>query len=244
MKRSSALALCLALAGSVHGADAPAGAGAAPTVEVNSIRNPEMRSYRNVWAGLDAFDDYRALAPGAPLRFRLLRPDGRPAGTADGLLLRLASDEGSQPVTIGADGMLEIARNRAAYDADASLILNKKSGRFSARPEIRTPGLAANVRRLGDLRLECRVSVAIAKDQMSFLTKVALNTLMRGSDWCGKEDMNVAFSADGDLDGATIRHGERSAELVLHDESFMAPLGNPAWPDDALITLKYAAPAP
>lgn len=234
--KTAAFILTLALAGSGHAADAP-------SVEVNSIRNPEMRSYRSVWAGFKAFDEYRALAPGAPLRFRLLRPDGRPAGAADGLSLRLASDDGSAPVAIGADGMLDIARSQAAYDADAVFILNQKSGRFSARPEIRTPGLPDNVRRLGDLRLECRVAVAIAKEQIPFLARAAINTLMLGSDWCGKKDMNAAFTADRALDGASIGYGGRSAELILHGESFMAPIGSPAWPDDALITLKFAPAA-
>jgi hypothetical protein len=215
----------------------------AATVNVNSIRNPEMRSYRSIWAGFKAFDEHRALAPVAPLRFRLIRPDGNPVGAEDGLVLRLASDEGSVPVPIGADGMLEIARSQAAYDADATFILNRKSGLFGARPDIRTPGLPANVRRLGDLRLECRVSVAIVKEQIPFLARGAINTLMLGSDWCGKKDMHVAYPAERALGGATIRHGGRSAELELHGQAYMAPIGNPGWPDDALVELRYEAPA-
>jgi hypothetical protein len=245
MRTLSGLAflLCAAQAGGAQAADAPAAA-APHAVEVSSIRNPEMRSYRSIWAGFQAYDAFRALAPGAPLRFRLLRPDGHPVGAADGLVLRLASDDASLPVAIGADGVVDIARSQAAYDADATFILNRKSGRFSARPDIRTPGLPDKVRRLGDLRLECRVSVAIAKEQIPFLARAAINTLMLGSDWCGKKDMHVAFPAEGELEGATIRHGGRSAALELHGDAFMAPLGNPGWPDDALIELTFAKQAP
>jgi hypothetical protein len=233
-----ALFLCLALAANAQAAEEPA---AAPkSVEVNSIRNPEMRSYRSLWAGFEAFDEHHGMAPAAPLRFQLLGPDGKPAGADPGLALRLASDEGSVPVPIGAGGMLDIARSRAAYDADAYFILNQKSGRFKARPEIRTPGLPDNVRRLGDLRLECRVGVAIVKEQIPFLARAAINTLMLSSDWCGKKDMNASFPAAGELEAAVISHGGRSSELELHGDAYMAPLGNPAWPDDALITLKYA----
>jgi len=32
-------------------------------------------------------------------------------------------------------------------------------------PEVRTPGLPENVRRLGDLRLECKVMIEIAKEE-------------------------------------------------------------------------------
>jgi hypothetical protein len=237
-----ALFLCVLLAcgtSAARAAEEPV-----PKVEVDSIRNPDMRSYRSVWAGLDAFDEYHALAPAAPLRFRILRADGRPAGAADGLALRLASDDGSTPVTVGADGLLIIGRDKAAYDADAAFILNQKKGRFGARAEIRTPGLPENVRRLGDLRLECRVMVAIAKDGLSFLEKAAINTLMLGSDWCGKKDMNLSFPVERPLDGARLSHGGRAVELDLHGDAFMAPVGNRNWPDDALIELRYAATAP
>jgi len=237
--KAALLPLLAALAGAALPGAARAADAHAATVNVNGIRDPEMRSYRSIWAGFDAFDAHHALAPQAALRFRLIRPDGKPAGAEDGLALRLASDDISVPVPIGADGMLDIARSRAAYDADASFILNQKSGLFSARPEIRTPGLPANVRRLGDLRLECRVSVAIVKEQMSFVTRAAINTLMLGSDWCGKKDMQAAYPAERELGGATIRHGGRSAELDLDGRTYMAPLGRQDWPDDALIELRY-----
>jgi hypothetical protein len=142
----------------------------------------------------------------------------------------------------GADGLLTIERNRPAYDADASFILNQKDGVFSARPEIRTPGLPADVRRLGDLRLECRVMIVIAKERMSFVAKAALNTLMLGSDWCGKKDMNLAYPAPPGLAAARLGDGARALELTLHDKDFMAPIGDRSWPDDALITLKFAQP--
>jgi hypothetical protein len=242
--KACALLLLAALAGLGAPAISDAADEKAATVNVNAIKDPEMRSYRSIWAGLDAFDAQRALAPAAPLRFRLLRPDGEPASAADGLALRLASDDGSVPVLVGADGMLDIARNQAAYDADATFILNRKSGQFSARPDIRTPGLPENVRRLGDLRLECRVTVAIVKEQINFLARAAINTLMLGSDWCAKKDMHVAFPAERELEGATISHRGRSLPLQLHGKSYMAPIGNPAWPDDALIALTFAAPAP
>jgi hypothetical protein len=243
--RGTAILLCLLLACTMQAAQAAQAAGeAVPKVEVDSIRNPDMRSYRSVWAGLDAFDEHHALAPAAPLRFRILRADGTPARGADGLVLRLAGDDSSVPVTVGADGLLAIERNKAAYDADATFILNQKKGRFSAVAEIRTPGLPENVRRLGDLRLECRVMVAIARDGLNFVTRAAVNTLMLGSDWCGKKDMNLSFPVERTLDSARLSHGGRSITLDLHGKSYMAPLGNRAWPDDALIELSYAAEDP
>lgn len=89
---------------------------------------------------------------------------GPPASHADGLSLRLASDSVSIPITIDTDGRFAIPRSQAAYDADATFILNKKNGLFTYYPDIRTPGLPQNVRRLGDLRLECFVWQAVARE--------------------------------------------------------------------------------
>lgn len=85
----AALFLLAALAGGLSGA-ATAASDEPPSVNVNSLKNPEMHAYRSVWAGLDAFEAHHALAPSAPLKFRILRPDGSPVSTADGLALRLA----------------------------------------------------------------------------------------------------------------------------------------------------------
>jgi len=242
MKAAGLLLLAALAGGGLAGAAAAATAAAdePPSVNVNSLKNPEMHAYRSVWAGLDAFEAHHALAPSAPLKFRILRPDGSPVSTADGLALRLAGDNDSVPVPIGADGLLTIARDQAAYDADATLILNQKAGLFHAWPEIRTPGLPSNVRRLGDLRLECRVMVAIAKERMSFVAKAALNTLMLGSNWCGRKNMNLAFPVPNGLESARISHDGRALELTVHENDYMAPVGDRGWPDDALIALRFA----
>jgi hypothetical protein len=234
--------LCVALAGGAQAADAPPAA--PPSVKVNAIKDPEMRSYRSIWAGIEAFDEYHALAPGASLRFQMTHADGGPANAADGLQLRLASNDGSAPVRIDADGRFTVARDRGAYEADATYILNKKNGLYTARPDIRTPGLPDNVRRLGDLRLECRVLVAIIKEQLPFLAKAAINSLFLTSDWCGKKDVNFSFVADREVAGAWMRSGGRTQELQAEGWRYMAPVGSKDWPDDALIELRYAAPAP
>jgi hypothetical protein len=117
-----ALSLCALLAAlpAAH-ADEPV-----PSVQVKGITDPEMRSYRHVAAGLDAFDAHRALAPHALLRFRMRHKNGAPATAADGLQLRLANDDGSfqEHVPIDGEGLLTVARNPAAYDAVATFILN------------------------------------------------------------------------------------------------------------------------
>ncbi|WP_075795648.1 hypothetical protein [Massilia putida] len=228
------LLLCALLAGCLRAAHADE---PVPSVHVAGITNPEMRSYRSVAAGLDAFDANRALAPNATLRFRMRHADGAPADAGEGLQLRLASDDGSfqENVPIDAAGLLAVARNQAAYDADATFILNRKNGLYTAHPEVRTAGLPDNVRRLGDLRLECRVTIAIFKEQIPFLAKATLNTLMLTSDWCAKKDFNYGAIALRKGVRAVLRDGERVRALETHGWNAMVPIGDTAWPDDAIV---------
>jgi hypothetical protein len=208
-----------------------------PSVHVAGIADPEMRSYRNVAAGLDAFDAGRALAPDVDLRFRMRHADGSPATADDGLQLRLASDDGAfqDTVPVDAEGLLTVQRSRAAYDADATFILNRKNGQYTGHPDVRTAGLPDNVRRLGDLRLECRVTIAIVKDQMPFLAKAAINTLMLTSDWCAKNDFNYGAMAAHKGARAVLRDGNRTRTLETHGWNVLVPIGDTAWPDDALV---------
>jgi len=231
----SALLLVCALSASVL---PPARAEATvPSVTVKGVPDPEMRTYRNVAAGLDAFDAHRGLAPDAVLRFRMRRADGSPAGADDALRLRLASDDGAfqADVPVDAAGLLTVPRSQAAWDADATFILNRRSGQYTGHPDVRTAGLPDDVRRLGDLRLECRVTIAIVKEQMPFLAKAAINTLMLTSDWCAKQDFNMGVPAPRYGAHAVLRDGERTRALPARGWTVDVPIGDTSWPDDALV---------
>lgn len=243
MKRAGALLLSCALGAAAIPA-ARADAPSASTVKVTGIKDPEMRSYRSVAAGLDAFDAGRALAPAAMLRFHMMHKDGGTATAADGLVLKLVGDADPVPVPIGPDGVFALERSQAAWDADASFILNRKSGLFTAHPEVRSPGMPDNVRRLGDLRLECRVTVAIAKQELPLLAKAAINTLLMTGDWCGKKDVRFGYPLATRVTGATLRHGERALALEVDEWQYSVPIGDASWPDDALVELSDASAAP
>lgn len=236
----SVLSLCLLLG------DAAA-AGAAPAAEpepvvITGLRNPDIRSYRAVVAGLDAFEQHHQLAPLAPeVRFRL-RASGPSATPAEPLALRIVGDDDSAPIAlpIDADGAFRVPRIQAAYDAKADLVLNQKKNKFRAKAEVRTPGLPDNVRRLGDLRLECRVRIAIAKYEAPFWVIAVVNGIFLSSDWCGHGKIDWTLQSDLPLAGATLVDGTRTADLQLHGKEYMVPIGDQSWPDDTLIELRYA----
>jgi hypothetical protein len=238
----AATSLCLVLCN--------ASVGAAPAAEpgqvvITGIKNPDMRSYRAVVAGLDAFEEYRHFAPLAPeVRFRM-QARKKSDGPAEPLALRIVGDDDTDAIAlpIDAGGFFLVPRNQAAYDSKADLVLNQKKGKFRAQPEVRTPGWPDDVRRLGDMRLECRVRIAIGKYEAPFWIVALVNGIMLGSDWCGHEKISWTIATDVPLAGATLVDGDRKVEIKLEGREYQAPIGDKSWPDDTRIELRFAEPA-
>jgi hypothetical protein len=231
-------------------------------VPVNGVKNPEMKSYRAVWAGLQMFDKEHALAPAVPeLKFRVLTNTGKvtcigmcstspvraPGAGEQTFGLRIASDNLSIAVPVSPEGWFTVPRSQAAYDDKADLVLNQKKGTYKFSVEVHTPGLPDNVRRLGDLRLECKVQVAIIKEEIPFWIVALGNSVLMTTDWCGKEKLGdeplkFGFASTKPLLAATLVNGERSQKLDSGKRSFQVPLADRNWPDDALIRLEFAPP--
>lgn len=212
-----------------------------PEVAISSIRNPELKPYRVMAAGLDAFDEFRHLAPAATLRFRLGRRDDPKGhqGKWEDVSLRLAGGETSIPIPIQADGTLTLPRSQAAYDDEAEFITNQKKASIRFTPEVRTPGLPATVRRLGDLRLECRIIMAIGKKEMNFAMRMALNTIMLGPDWCGRGLGKFSFSLpDWSIHTSLVHEGKRS-NFPTEGFSVAAPIQDKSLSDNALLEFEF-----
>ncbi len=239
--RSVALAAALCLAPGLGLAQEPAKEDM-PVVPVNGMKKPEMRNYRAAWAGFEAFDKHRALAPAASLHFRMISRNPSAAAPIDGVELKIVGDDESIPVPIAADGKFTLPRVQAAYDSDALLVLNRKQGLLRAMPDIHTPGLPENARRLGDLRLECQVLVAVVKEEIPFMVNALINSVLLTRDWCNKDKMEIGFRAPRAPKSATLVHGDRKKEIRVIENEFVAPLGDAAWPDDALIELTFEKP--
>jgi hypothetical protein len=211
------------------------------SVEVKGMKNPEMRSYRAVAAGLDAFDKHHALAPQVDqLRFRLAPTARNRGASVEGISMHIVGKGDPIEVPIGADGLYTIARDEAARKDNADLILNRKKDLFEGRVEVRTPGLAPNVRRLGDIRLECLTTVAIIKEELPFLAVAAINSLLLTRDWCNKPDFHWGVTTARRVNGAALVLGERRKAIEAYDHHLGGPTGERSWPDDALIEIDYA----
>lgn len=211
-------------------------------VVIDGTRQPELKPYRIMSAGLDAFDEHRSrLAPNAELRFRL-RQSTVPLGerqTWDGVTLRLAGDQFSLPLPVGADGTFTLPRSQAAYDEDADLVLNRKKSTIGFFAKVRSPGLPENARRMGDLRLECQVNIAIGKKELNLAQRAFYNTAFLGGDWCTSKRAIFRWVLDDWPVSATVVDKNASKSLAVDGYRFLAPIQDMSLSDDALITLEF-----
>lgn len=210
-------------------------------VTVSGTRDPALKPYRAMSAGMDAFDEFHRFAPNASLQFKLSKRGELNwyEGKWDDVNLRLVGNDTSIPVPISGDGRFSLPRSQQAYDDDADLILNQKKSfiRFSA--DVRTPGVPANARRLGDLRLECKVIIAIGKKELNFAQRAAFNTLFLGSDWCSAKQATVSFALpDWSMNTSLVHDGQRK-HLPVYGYHVHAPIQDKSLPDDALVEFEY-----
>lgn len=206
-------------------------------VDVQGTRDPDLRPYRTMLKGLDAYADHQRLAPDAPLRFMLV--PATPQARLDGVTLHLSADNLSIPVPLAADGSFTLTRDKTAYDANADLVSNKKRDTLRWRADIHTPGLPANVRRLGDLRLECEIRWAVEQDQLPFVRR---NLFRLAGGPCHSSLIHVPFPVLRKLLAVQARSGERTLDIrVTQDrQRFVPPLHDVTWDDNTLLTLTYA----
>lgn len=269
VRRSLALVLVLAVAWLVVGGQAAAqsvaDAAAPARVTVATTRDPVDKSYRKMIAGMDRFERLHALAPQATLRFQLL--PRLPTTELDGITLRVAGDTVSLPVAVAPDHTFTVPRDERALAQDAALIASRKTSTLTWRAQVRSPGVPAGMRRLGDLRLECQVGVAAGLLSNNSQVFAWLGELFTDPDRvCGAADGNYLFFAERPVFGITLQHGARSAALpfamlyaggtqtpatlpfcdcqVLLDRSFYAPIWDARWPDDTLLAFDDIDAAP
>jgi hypothetical protein len=156
---------------------------------------------------------------------------------------KLTADAFTLALPVGADALFDVPRSQQAWDANAELVLSRKRKEVRVWPYIRTPGLADNQRRLGDLRLECQVFVTVAKKEAPFWVVALANTVFLTGDWCSFfKDQDRAWSEQvpAKLAAATLHEGERTLALKVHGREFELPLADPSWGNDAIVDLEFA----
>ena len=240
-----------------------------PPVTVTApARDPVEKSYRKMVQGMDLFERSKAaMAPGAALRFRLLP---RKAGTdMDRITLEVIGSTFSYDVPIAPDHTFVLDRNANALREEAVVSPNRKRLSMTWRTEIRTPGLPDGTRRLGDLRLECRVGLeAELVSNSNPIARIA-NLFTDPQSYCERPNAKYLYFAEKPLFSVTLASGTRREVLaidqlyamasddpqlandlpycdceVLVDRTYFLPLGDKSWPDDARVEYEYMSERP
>ena len=232
-------------------------------VVVTALRHPVSKSYDRMVAGMELFEQRRHLAPGAALRFKLL-PRKRETNMDD-VRVEILGDSFETPVPVAPDRTFVLPRDPQALKEDASVRPNRKKQTMTWRSEVRSPGVPAGKRRLGDLRLECAVGMeaGLVSNVRSTLGRLA-SYLFESADYCNRPNNRYLFFADRPVFKITLVDGARREDLpaerlwgaasvdpdwkrdlaycdceVLMDRAYFMPLGDASWPDDTLVHFQY-----
>jgi hypothetical protein len=234
-----------------------------PVTVTGTSSDPVEKSYRKMVQGMDYFEQARAaLAPDASLRFKLL--PRKPGTDMDHLVLEVIGTSFDYRVPIAPDHTFVLKRDPKALQENAVVMPNRKRLSMTWRTEIRTPGLPADTRRLGDLRLECMVGLeADLVSNNGPIGRIA-DLFTDKKRYCERKEARYLYFADRPLFSVTLVDGARREALpidqlyaaasddpglksdlpycdceVLVDRTYFLPLGDHSWPDDARVEFEY-----
>jgi hypothetical protein len=228
------------------------------TIEVDGhLRDLDQRPYRNLLRAMKVFEDSRATAPQAVMRFKVFPRHAE--AVMQGLTMTMWGKTVRRPIALAADSTFVVDVDPVARDENARVITNRPEKTLAWRADIRTPGLAANTRRLGDLRLECKVDAAGAgADLATSIKPPAFWAIAAVTDPCMVKGVAYAWLADEPVFSVTLVSGSRRYTLPcvglwgchvsamfdlmdwhdhLRDRTYWLPIWDTSWPDDTLVIL-------
>lgn len=227
-------------------------------VEVAAKLDADERAYERFLKAMDRFDaESPALAPQAKLRFLLVAKNRQTR--VDELKLTLAGTTVRTPIALTPDNFFTVERDELALNENATIRTNRKDGSFNWSVDVRTPGLPPHTRRLGDLRLECRVEFLAANLGQHMFSPLYYAQTAAGVDPCAARNFTVLSIADEPVFLVALVQGMRRQVLPTvsmyggslpgwltafagdwqsRDRLFEVPLWDRSWPDDTLVELE------
>jgi hypothetical protein len=212
----------------------------------------ETKTLAQLFKAQALFEQHRALAPAAELKFKVYARTQ--ADAAPSLDLGLMLPGGRQPLVLDAEDRFVIDPAWRALPGRTEVRSRLADGRVTWRPDIRTPGVPDGERRLGDLRLQCHVGFGSGVARGSLL----FGFLRLDTSDCNSRDWSGSSFADRAIFAVTLVHGERrmtlSARLLhglrdergplydwgysLRERMFRLPMGDASWPDDTRVVFE------
>lgn len=240
--RTCVLLISLALAGSVQATDGFAAGHRSIPDEGEAQTRPMSWRYGLLEAAREAFDaGVAARAPGASLRFRLPRTD--PA--QDGNRVEIVSAGQHIALAMATKTAFALPPAGEVVDDDAVVVVNRtfrKGDNLHPNIEVRSPGLADGVRRVGDMRLACAAQMAMAKAE-GFKVRAVLGAVgLFGLNICDKMEIAKFDTPSLPYDSITIEDGGH--RLVIAKSTRETPqLGDKTWSDNARVSYTLAGQA-
>jgi hypothetical protein len=218
----------------------------------------ERKTLAQIFKAQDLFHKHHHFAPQAALTYRVYaRQSADDLARAD---LGLLHQEGRTPVQLDEQQSFVADPAWRVLDPEIEIRSRLADGRVTWRPDIHTPGWPEGERRLGDLRLQCRVAFAsgLARTDPAWIR--VLGRLFGAADEdCAKPDWSPSNFAERAIFSVTLVHAERRLRLnqrnlhglfddegadydwgfLLRDRMFRLPLGDLSWPDDTRVVFEY-----
>jgi hypothetical protein len=229
-----------------------------PVTVEGRLHDWDEKPYRNLLKAMKVFDENRSMAPNAVMRFRVL-PWHNPS-VMQGLQLSVRGDMIRRNISLAEDGSFSLESDPLAVKDDAWVVSNRTNKSLAWRADIRTPGVALNTRRLGDLRLECKVDVSgTGADLATGIKPPSFWAIAAVSDPCMSRFVGYIFFADEPIFSVTLASGSRRQTLPcnsvygcngspifafmdyqehLRDRAYWLPIWDTSWPDDTLVLLE------
>jgi len=165
------------------------------------------------------------------------------------------------PVPLDAEDNFTIDPAWNRYPDATELKSKLLDGRVTWRADIRTPGLPANERRLGDLRLQCKVGFesGVARGDKVGWVGSLVRAMMSVPDSCDNTFSSGSSFADRAIFAVTLVDGERRLALsnvmlhgltegsgaqydwgfLLRERMFRLPMGDKRWSDDTRVVMEF-----
>jgi len=174
--------------------------------------------------------------------------------------VKLVGDKTNLPIALDSDLGFSLPQDARAANDGAYVSTNRQAKSFAWRVDIRSPGVPPNMRRLGDLRLECKIDLMAAELTPGIKPPAFYALLALGVDPCTVRTVSVGYFAERPLFGVSMVAGARRQELpafalfgskspalfasvfdwiLLRDRFYSLPIWDARWPDDSLVELEY-----
>lgn len=195
---------------------------------------PMAWKYNLLRAAEDEFKKHEArLAPGATLAFKLPNVDETQGDNE----VDIVTSAGRIRMPMVSTNIFALPRGAEAFDGNAMIEVNREFPKGSFRHpnvQVRSPGLAEGVKRMGDLRLACAVQVAMAKaHELKFRALLVAASLF--GDLCEEMQLTNIGASAGPYDTVAVEDGDRRITRPRAQAAELK-LGDRRWSDNARIS--------